>query len=75
MCALAVGLKYKLGYDDSLDVVGIHLVGGLTGTLLVGILATSDAPNGVDGLLYGGGLSSSASRPSAPSPYWRTPSP
>ncbi|WP_105970921.1 ammonium transporter [Streptomyces geranii] len=57
VCALAVGLKYKFGYDDSLDVVGIHLVGGLTGTLLVGILATSDAPNGVDGLLYGGGLS------------------
>ncbi|MGW3647915.1 ammonium transporter [Streptomyces sp. NPDC000878] len=56
VCALAVGLKYKFGYDDSLDVVGIHLVGGLTGTLLVGFLATSDAPNGVDGLLYGGGL-------------------
>ncbi|MFE9446547.1 hypothetical protein ACFYO2_48530 [Streptomyces sp. NPDC006602] len=57
VCALAVGLKCKFGYDDSLDVVGIHLVGGLTGTLLVGILATPDAPNGVDGLLYGGGLS------------------
>lgn len=56
VCALAVGLKYRLGYDDSLDVVGIHLVGGITGTLLVGVLATSDAPNGVDGLLYGGGL-------------------
>ncbi|MFJ6901896.1 ammonium transporter [Streptomyces hokutonensis] len=57
VCALAVGLKYKLGYDDSLDVVGIHLVGGVTGTLLVGVLGTADAPNGVDGLLYGGGLS------------------
>ncbi|MCG7206587.1 ammonium transporter [Streptomyces arenae] len=57
VCALAVGLKYRLGYDDSLDVVGIHLVGGITGTLLVGVLATSDAPNGVDGLLYGGGFS------------------
>ncbi|MFE2423461.1 ammonium transporter [Streptomyces hokutonensis] len=57
VCALAVGLKYKFGYDDSLDVVGIHLVGGITGTLLVGILGTADAPNGVDGLLYGGGLS------------------
>ena len=33
LCALAVGLKYKLGYDDSLDVVGVHLVGGLWGTL------------------------------------------
>ncbi|MFF4352814.1 ammonium transporter [Streptomyces sp. NPDC001530] len=57
VCALAVGLKYKFGYDDSLDVVGIHLVGGVTGTLLVGILGTADAPNGVAGLLYGGGLS------------------
>src|SRR3954447_15487999 len=37
VCALAVGLKYKLGYDDSLDVVGVHLVGGLWGTLSVGL--------------------------------------
>ncbi|MED7948804.1 ammonium transporter [Streptomyces sp. BE20] len=57
VCALAVGLKYRFGYDDSLDVVGIHLVGGITGTLLVGVLATADAPNAVDGLLYGGGFS------------------
>ena len=56
LCALAVGLKYKLGYDDSLDVVGVHLVGGLVGTLLIGVLATADAPAGVDGLLFGGGL-------------------
>jgi Amt family ammonium transporter len=56
LCALAVGLKYKIGYVDSLDVVGVHLVGGLVGTLLIGILATSAAPAGVDGLLYGGGV-------------------
>ena len=56
LCALAVGLKYKLGYDDSLDVVGVHLVGGLWGTLAVGLLATAAAPAGVDGLFYGGGL-------------------
>ena len=55
LCALAVGLKYRLGYDDSLDVVGVHLVGGLVGTLLIGFLATADAPAGVDGLFYGGG--------------------
>jgi ammonium transporter, Amt family len=55
LCALAVGLKYRLGYDDSLDVVGVHLVGGLVGTLGVGFLATAAAPAGVDGLLYGGG--------------------
>jgi Amt family ammonium transporter len=56
LCALAVGLKFKLGFDDSLDVVGVHLVGGLVGTIIIGFLATSDAPAGVDGLFYGGGL-------------------
>jgi ammonium transporter, Amt family len=56
LCALAVGLKYKLGYDDSLDVVGVHLVGGLVGTILIGFLGTADAPSGVDGLFYGGGV-------------------
>ncbi|MFE3560343.1 ammonium transporter [Streptomyces sp. NPDC059193] len=45
LCSWAVGLKYKLGIDDSLDVVGVHLVGGVVGTLLVGVLAT----NGVGG--------------------------
>ncbi|MBT2384007.1 ammonium transporter [Streptomyces sp. ISL-11] len=40
VCAWAVGLKFKLGFDDSLDVVGVHLVGGVIGTLLVGLLAT-----------------------------------
>ena len=42
LCALAVGLKYKFGYDDSLDVVGVHLVGGVVGSLLIGFLATGD---------------------------------
>lgn len=46
VCSWAVSLKYKLGYDDSLDVVGVHLVGGVIGTLLVGFLAT----DGVGGL-------------------------
>lgn len=56
LCALAVGLKYKLGYDDSLDVVGVHLVGGLAGSILVGVFATADAPAGINGLLFGGGF-------------------
>jgi ammonium transporter, Amt family len=56
LCALAVGLKFRFGYDDSLDVVGVHLVGGLVGTILIGFLATAEAPAGVDGLFYGGGL-------------------
>lgn len=51
LCALAVGLKYKFGYDDALDVVGVHLVGGLVGTIAIGFLATSG------GLFYGDGLS------------------
>jgi ammonium transporter, Amt family len=56
LCALAVGLKYKLGFDDSLDVVGVHLVGGLIGTLLVGLVAAPEAPAAVAGLFYGGGF-------------------
>ncbi|MEP7764968.1 ammonium transporter [Sanguibacter sp. 25GB23B1] len=50
LCALAVGLKFKFGYDDSLDVVGVHLVGGLVGTVGVGFLATES------GLFYGEGV-------------------
>jgi Amt family ammonium transporter len=56
VCAYAVGLKFKLGYDDSLDVVGVHLVGGIVGALLTGLfadLAINEA--GADGLLAGGG--------------------
>ena len=55
LCALAVGLKFKFGFDDSLDVVGVHLVGGLFGTLMVGLVATAEAPAAIDGLFYGGG--------------------
>lgn len=56
VCALAVGLKYKLGYDDSLDVVGVHLVGGLLGTLFIGLAANPGSPAAGTGLFYGGGL-------------------
>jgi Amt family ammonium transporter len=62
-CALAVGLKFRLGFDDSLDVVAVHLVGGLIGTLLIGFLAdATNSPTGTaglsmnDGLFLGGGL-------------------
>lgn len=57
VCPLALGLKERFGYDDSLDVVGVHLVGGLLGTVLIGLLGTADMPSGQDGLFYGGGLS------------------
>jgi Amt family ammonium transporter len=57
ICAYAVALKFRWGYDDSLDVVGVHFVGGLTGALLTGIFAdTAINEAGADGLLYGGGL-------------------
>jgi Amt family ammonium transporter len=56
VCAYAVGLKFKLGFDDSLDVVGVHLVGGLVGTIGIGFLGSASAPAGVDGLFYGGGV-------------------
>ena len=62
LCAYAVGWKYRLGFDDSLDVVGVHGVGGAAGSLLIGFLATSgvtgilDHGDGPSGLFYGGGL-------------------
>ncbi|MEP6651021.1 MAG: ammonium transporter [Lapillicoccus sp.] len=62
-CSFAVGLKYRLGFDDSLDVVGVHLVGGLIGTLLIGFLAdATNSPTAAagltqnDGLFLGGGV-------------------
>jgi Amt family ammonium transporter len=63
VCAFAVGFKYRLGFDDSLDVVGVHLVGGIVGCLFLGFFSTARANvNGsggvsVDGLFYGGGVS------------------
>lgn len=56
ICPYAVGLKEKFGYDDSLDVVGVHLVGGVIGTLLIGFLASDTMPNKVNGVFYGGGF-------------------
>ena len=61
VCCLATSLKFKFGFDDALDVVGVHLVGGVLGALLVGVLATtafnsSTVAGGPVGLLYGGGF-------------------
>ena len=50
ICQLAIDLKFKLGFDDSLDVVGVHLVGGLIGTLYLGFFANTT------GLIYSGNL-------------------
>ncbi len=58
LCAFAVALKYKFNFDDSLDVVGVHLVGGLWGTLSIGFFGTTSVNSlGADGLFYGGGTS------------------
>jgi len=56
VCSFAIGLKFKLNYDDSLDVVGVHFVGGVIGVLLIGLLATSVMTGGPQGLFFGGGL-------------------
>jgi Amt family ammonium transporter len=56
VCALAVALKFRFGFDDSLDVVGVHLVGGLWGTISVGFFASAATTAGIDGLFYGGGV-------------------
>jgi ammonium transporter, Amt family len=55
VCSLAVGLKWKLGFDDSLDVVGVHLVGGALGAISLGFLA--NAGDLGEGLFYGGDAS------------------
>jgi Amt family ammonium transporter len=55
VCAWAVGLKFKLGFDDSLDVVGVHMVGGIIGSLLIGLFATGGVGQTAKGLFYGGG--------------------
>ncbi len=58
VCFLAIQLKFKFGYDDSLDVIAVHLVGGILGSVAVGLFA-DDAVNelAVDGLFLGGGAS------------------
>ncbi|KJS57086.1 ammonium transporter [Streptomyces rubellomurinus] len=56
VCAAAVSLKYRWGFDDSLDVVGVHAVGGAIGSLLIGLFATGGVGQAAKGLFYGGGL-------------------
>ncbi len=57
LCALAVRLKFRIGYDDALDVVGVHFVGGLVGGLLIGVFASPSALGGTfdGGLIEGDG--------------------
>ncbi len=55
LCSYAVSWKFRFGYDDSLDVVGVHLVAGVVGTVLIGVFATAVMTGGVSGLASGGG--------------------
>jgi Amt family ammonium transporter len=56
LCSLATGLKYRFNLDDSLDVVGVHLIAGIWGSVAIGFFGASSVNSvGVDGLLYGGG--------------------
>jgi Amt family ammonium transporter len=56
VCCLAVGLKNKFKFDDALDVVGVHLVGGVLGALLIGLFATKMTNGaGANGVFYKGG--------------------
>ncbi|MDH6577893.1 ammonium transporter [Kitasatospora sp. MAP5-34] len=55
VCAFAINLKYKMRYDDTLDVVGVHGWGGIVGVLAIGLFATSQM-SGKKGLFYGGGV-------------------
>ncbi|MEY4498189.1 MAG: hypothetical protein RJA40_294 [Actinomycetota bacterium] len=56
ICALSVGIKYKLGFDDSLDVVAVHLIGGIWGSLAIGLFGSSAVNSlSLDGIFYGGG--------------------
>ena len=55
VCYLAVNLKNKLGWDDALDVWGVHGIGGVLGTIMLGVFATTTInPAGADGLVFGG---------------------
>jgi Amt family ammonium transporter len=57
VCFLAISLKYRFGYDDALDVVGVHLVGGILGSLLLGFFADKAVNGGgADGIINGGGI-------------------
>ena len=56
ICYLAIALKFRFGYDDSLDVVAVHLVGGIFGSVVLGLFADASVnPAGKDGLFFGGG--------------------
>jgi Amt family ammonium transporter len=56
ICVFALAIKAKMNWDDSLDVIAVHLVGGVVGTLLLGLFADTAINGEFDGLLFGGGV-------------------
>jgi Amt family ammonium transporter len=58
VCCFAVHMKFRAGYDDALDVVGVHFVGGLVGSLMIGLFADAEyfGADHLNGLFYGGGF-------------------
>jgi ammonium transporter, Amt family len=58
VCYFAIQLKFRFGYDDALDVVGVHMVGGIVGGLLLGLFADAKVNEGItkEGLFFGGGI-------------------
>jgi ammonium transporter, Amt family len=56
VCAFAISWKFKFGYDDALDVVGLHMVAGIVGCLAIGLLSSAAMGEGVNGLFFGGGI-------------------
>ena len=58
VCFMAIQLKFRFGYDDALDVIGVHLVGGVAGSLLLGLFADKavNPDFGANGLFFGGGV-------------------
>ncbi|NUQ89072.1 MAG: ammonium transporter, partial [Glycomyces artemisiae] len=57
ICPFAIGLKHKFGFDDALDVVGLHMVAGFWGSVSLGLFTFAESNAlGVDGLFYGGGF-------------------
>jgi len=52
----ALAIKAKMNWDDSLDVIAVHLVGGIVGTLLLGLFADAAVNGDSNGLLFGGGF-------------------
>jgi Amt family ammonium transporter len=56
VCCVAIRIKFRYGFDDALDVVAVHLIGGIIGSVLLGLFAEASVnPAGANGVFFGGG--------------------